>query len=141
MKTFCKTHKKDKADMDLSSEPIDTLDRKKCVVLNVNVDDKTFARIEKGEQRVVFDYFERKRTIKRWYGKSESHDKWLVIKVWKDAVKKGNKNLLFKCDCIWDSDNWSWMGWLPEGRRYDEFDEPGEDYFILYLGDQVKFAA
>ena len=127
--------------MDLSSKPIDTLNRKKCTVLNVNVDDKTFARIEKCEQRVVFDYFERKRTIERWYGKSEAQDKWLVIKVWKDEVKKGNKSLLFKCICIWDSDNWSWMGWVPEGKHYDEFDEPGEDYFILYLGDQVKFAA
>lgn len=122
----------------MSEQEIEELNRKKCTVLNVDVDEKTFVRIENGEQRVVFDYFERKRTIERWYGKSEAQDKWLVIKVWKDAVKKGNKNLLFKCDCIWDSDNWSWMGWLPEEKHYDEFNEPCEDYFILYLGNQVE---
>ena len=117
---------------------METLSRDKCAVLNVVEDEKAFARIEKGEQKVVFDYFERKRVISKWYAKSESQDKWLIIKVWQGAIKKGNKSLLFKCDCIWDSDNWSWFGWLPTEERFDQFDEPGEDYFILYLGDRVK---
>ena len=125
---------------------METISRKKCVVLNVDVDDKTFARIENGDQRVVFDYFKRKRTIERWYGKSESHD-YMEKEfphfrncAYLPTLDK-NKSLIFKCICIWDSDNWSWFGWLPEGKHYDEFDEPGEDYFILYLGDQVEFAA
>lgn len=115
-----------------------TLRRKQCAVLNIVEGKEAFARIEKGEQKVVFDYFERKRVISKWYAKSESQDKCLVIKVWLHSIKKGNKSLLFKCDCIWDSDNWSWFGWLPTEESFDQFDEPGEDYFILYLGERVK---
>ena len=114
------------------------LQKKKCVILNVVEDKRAFERIENGEQKVVFEYFDKKKAINKWYGKSESEDKWLVIKVWQDARKKGNKCLLFICDCIWDSVNWSWFGWLPDDKSYDEFDEPGDDHFVLYLGEQVE---
>ena len=102
-------------------------------VLNVVVDEESFRRIEDGKQKVVFEYFDRKAAIVRWYNK----DRRLVIKVWCDARKKGNRNASFECICIWDSDNWSWFGWLPDDRSYDEFDEPACDHFVLYLGERV----
>ena len=110
---------------------------RKFVVLNTVVDKETFSRIASGKQKVVFEYFDRKRAIEEWYNKWSDSDKKLVVKVWCGERRKGNKNLSFECICIWDSDNWSWFGWLPDDKRYDEFDESGEDYFILYLGDAV----
>lgn len=117
---------------------MEMLSRDKFAILNVVEDEKAFARIEKGEQKVVFAYFERKRVIYKWYAKSESQDKCLVIKVWQRSIKKGNKSLLFKCDFILDSDNWILCGWLPTEERFAKIYEPGEDYFILYLGERVK---
>ena len=111
---------------------------KETVVLNVVVDRETYSRISNGTQKVVFEYFDRKRAIEEWYGKWSGTDKTLVVKVWCNQRKKGSPSISFECICIWDSDNWSWFGWLPDDKRYDEFDEPGEDYFVLYLGDEIS---
>lgn len=107
------------------------------VVLNTVESRESFARIASGEQKVVFEYFDRKRAIEKWYGKWTDTNKTPVIKVWCEEMKKGNPSLSFECICIWDSDNWSWFGWLPEERTYEEFDEPVEDYFILFLGRKI----
>ena len=114
--------------------------RSECIVLNVIVDNDSFTLIEKGEQKVVFESFNHKQVIENWYDESISLDKWLVIKVWKDAMKSGNSILLFQCEGIWDTDNWSWFGWLPNERNFDEFGEPSGDHFVLYLGERVDFA-
>lgn len=111
--------------------------KSECSILHEVEDKATFDRIEQGVQKVVFDYFDRKSIIQRWYSK-ESSGKHLVIQVWCGEHKAGNKSIAFMCDCIWDSDNWSWFGWLPEEKIYFEFDEPGGDHFVLYLGEKVE---
>lgn len=113
--------------------------RSECIVLNVIVDNDAFTLIEKGEQKVVFESFNHKQVIENWYEESNSLDKWLVIKVWKDAMKSGNSSLLFQCEGIWDTDNWSWFGWLPDESYLDKFGEPSGDHFVLYLGDRVEW--
>lgn len=102
-------------------------------VLNVVVDEESFRRIEDGRQKVVFEYISRRGAIERWWDKGKE----LVIKVWRDARKRGNRNISFECIGIWDSDYWSWFGWLPDDRSYDEFDEPACKHFVLYLGERV----
>ena len=113
--------------------------RSECIVLNVVVDNDTFTLIENGEQKVVFESFKRKQVIENWYNESMLIDKWLVIKVWKDAMKSGNASLVFQCEGIWDSDNWSWFGWLPDESYLDKFGEPSGDHFVLYLGERVEW--
>ena len=113
--------------------------RSECIVLNVIVDNDTFTLIEKGEQKVVFESFNHKQVIENWYDESISLDKWLVIKVWKDTIKSGHASLLFQCEGIWDSDNWSWFGWLPNESYLDKFGEPSGDHLVLYLGDRVEW--
>ena len=106
---------------------------RQTAVLNVGVDKETFERIIAGTQKVVFEYFDRKSAVEKWYDKGKE----LVIKVWCGTRKKGNRNAKFACVCIWDTDNWSWFGWVPEEKIYDEFDEPACDHFVLYLGDRI----
>lgn len=112
--------------------------RNDFVVLNVVERKETYRRIEDGTQKVVFEYPERKRAIEHWYAKSASKNLRLVVKVWCDKMKKGNRHISFICDVIWDDENWSWMGWLPEEKFYDEFDEPTENHYVLYLGDRIN---
>lgn len=106
-------------------------------VLNKVEDKETFSRIASGKQKVVFEYFDRKRAIIEWYNKWCDSDKKLVVKVWCDDLKKGNESRSFECIGIWDSTTWNWFGWLPEDKIYEEFDEPAGDHFVLYLGDAV----
>lgn len=114
--------------------------RRDCTTYNVVVDSRSFLRIRQGVQKVVFEYFERKRLISQWYDKSfKDGGKQLVVKVWCEGTKKGNKNMSFVCDAIWDTEGGSWMGWLPDESSYDCFDEPAGDHFVLYLGERVKF--
>lgn len=114
--------------------------RRDCTIYNVVVDSRSFFRIRHGVQKVVFEYFERKRHISQWYDKSfKGGGKQLVVKVWCDGIQKGNKNMFFACNAIWDTEGGSWMGWLPDEARYDCFDEPAGDHFVLYLGERVKF--
>ena len=109
----------------------------KKVVLNVVEDKKTFARIDNGTQKVVFEYPDRKRAIEKWYAKSCDSDKKLVVKVWCEERKKGNKSISFICDCIWDDEHWNWFGWIPEEKFYDEFDEPANEHYVFYLGERI----
>ena len=110
----------------------------KSVVLNVIEDKKTFARIDNGTQKVVFAYPSQKRAIEKWYAKWCDSDKQLVVKVWCEERKKGNKSASFICDCIWDDEHWSWFGWIPEEKFYDEFDEPADEHYVFYLGDRIE---
>lgn len=102
-------------------------------VLNVVVDEESFRRIEDGKQKVVFEDISRRYAIERWWDKGKE----LVIKVWCDARKRGNRNASFECICIWDSDYGSWLGWLPDDQSYEQFGEPAGDHFVLYLGERV----
>ena len=114
--------------------------KSKVVVLNVVVGKETFNRVSKGTQNAVYEYFDRKRAVTDGYNKSCAADKKLVVKIWCDEMKKGNPSQSYECICIWDPENWSWFGWVPDDQRHDEWDEPGEDYFILFLGDKIHSA-
>jgi len=109
----------------------------KYTVLDVIEDKKTFARIDNGTQKVVFAYPSQKRAIEQWYAKSCDSDKKLVVKVWCEERKNGNKSASFICDCIWDDENWNWFGWIPEEKFYDEFDEPADEHYVFYLGKRI----
>lgn len=107
------------------------LQRSECAIHNVCVDDATFARIYSGEQKEVYDYWDNLKQIERWYDKSE--DKFLVVEI------DGPSKLYFECIGIWDTENWSWFGWIPDDTYHDGWDEPADEHFVLYIGEQIRF--